>query len=185
MTNVTLSEQPSAVPQLIGAVGSSPRVNLPSITVTRPNNVTQYAIGDVFGPAGDGRIQLPNAARANGGLVTVTAWLQLNSAQATKPQFEFWWFNAQPSVAIGDNAPLTGLSDADIAAIVSRGSFTAWNAVQPQAGKLHSLTRQTIGGTCYTLPASRDLWFYIAMLNAYTPVANEALKLRFQVQYDS
>lgn len=185
MADVTLEAQTSATPQLIGAFGAAPRIKLAPIVIQRPNDVTPYAVGDVYGAAADARIQIPNAARINGGQITLQMITQVNSSQATKPQFEVWLFNAQPSVAIGDNAPLAGLADADVAALVGRATVSSWPSAQPQAGKLHAINAANVLIFPAAAAGSRDFWAYVAMLNAYTPVANEQLKLTFLTQYQS
>lgn len=186
MTLVTLEQQPATPAPLVGATSAAPRVNLPSVVVTRPNNATQYAIGDVYGDAADARIQIPNVARLAGAMATLQAWISMNSAQATKPSFDFWFFDGQPATVIGDNAPLDGLSDADVLKIIGRTAFvgsSSFTTVQPQAGKLR--TPAVFNMFSQLLLPTRDVWMYIVLANTYTPVANETLTFKLQSQYNS
>lgn len=183
-TLVTLEEQPASPAPLIGALSSAPKVAMAPIVVTRPNNATQYAIGDVYGDAADARIQIPNVNRLAGGIASIQAILAMNSAQATKPSFDFWFFDGQPATVIGDNAPFSALSDADVAKIIGRTAFvgsSSFTAVQPQAGKL--VTPALFQLFSQLVISGRDVWMYIVLANTYTPVANETLTLRPLAQY--
>ncbi len=189
MPDVTLLEQPTGTPAIIGAIASAPKVALAPIVITRPNNVTAYTIGDVYGPAADARIHVSNVGRLVGAMATLQGHLALNSAEATKPGFDFYVFSKQPETVIGDNAPFTGLSDNDVAAILGRFSFASgsWPAVaqQPQAGKTRTVVLQTFLSVGLLDVASRDLWMYAVLTNAYVPVALETLTLSLVASYQS
>lgn len=185
-TLVTLEEQPLAAPAIIGAIAAGPKIVLPDLVITRPNNATQYAIGDVYGDAADARYHIDDVARLAGGMATLAAFLKMNSAQGTKPTFDFWMFDGQPATVIGDNAPLDGLSDADVGKIIGRATFTGssgFPTTQPQAGKSRSVAVTNLLSAA--LLSGVDVWMYVVLGNTYTPVANETLTLQLTTQYVS
>lgn len=113
------------------------------IVVTRPNDTTAYAQGDVFGAAVDARITLPIPAPPSGpagaayylislSFLAVRSGANLLSTSPTLQPFVLF-FQSQPATVIADNAPLA-LSDADIALLIRQTSplyntsFTSFGA---------------------------------------------------------
>jgi len=181
-----------AVPRVVGArqtpnIGN--RYPLAPIQMVRPNDVTQYAIGDVFGDL----IHLPNIRRVAGASVSLGGGFALETTKASHPGFGVWVFSAQPD-ARADNAPLAGtLSDAENASLLGVGAISGatnwttafgvtrtgnggnWLAQGFSVGVTQTVLQES---TVMPVTAGRDLWLYLAVANnVYTPDALERLTL--------
>lgn len=169
------------------------------ITVTRPNNVTAYVAGQVFGAAADARISfavpaLPaDAVRPFSSLTMVAIDRVIPSAGA--PTINLVLFSAQPATVLADQANLA-LSDADIATVLPTlpGSqamqFGAWPAGVGAVGAVNVTSRRQTASTWSpvgngSITPGVTLWFYLWVQVAYTPVANEVLTLQPLYSYQA
>lgn len=181
----------AAVPRTLS--GAYPYAQLPTVVVTRPNDVTAYAIGDVYGDAADARV--PIAGFAPTRRISVLRMYMVQSRAASEVSLvNLTWlpFSAQPATVIGDNSPLA-LSDADIALAAAQigssgvvavsASFnqnsTNWlNNAAGIAGR-----RAAIFNVVLPTPASGTLWLYLFNITAYVPLALETVTIFPFVQY--
>jgi len=168
-----------------------------SVTATRPANAVAYAAGQVYGAAGDARLQLVVPALPGDAQSLVFTAVQLLAIQSREPAAAAL-NNLQLSVrqgafttVLGDQAAFA-LNDADIAAIVTT-SATGANLVAA------SFNTGTTGGTlnagagiagrratAVQLAAAANLQFlpgavlglYLFVVNAWAPIANEFVRIR-------
>lgn len=109
-----LLNPPAAPVAAFSPVCLPPYVALTPIVITRPNDVTPYAIGDVFGAAADARITVPCGLAPLASFQLRLLVVQHRAPTAAAVSIGFLPFiGAPPATVIGDNAPLA-LSDADI-----------------------------------------------------------------------
>lgn len=169
----------------------------PDIVIDRPNDVTGYVTGDVWGPAGgDCRIALGIPPVAGASLIAV-AVRALNNRPVGDPALtlRFFLFNEQPATILADNAPIA-LSDADIAriAMISNNALSAQLAfagggggtdalnmgagANGRRGAMALLVGSTIGGTV-PVGVPTPTHAYFALGAAYAPLALERTTLTF------
>lgn len=185
----------SSVPR-ISAIGLLPPVALAPVVVTRPNDAIAYAIGDVFGTAADGRIEI--AGMTPGRRVFAVRLYGVNTRSASDPTLtlNLLPFLAQPATVIGDNSRLD-LSDADIVLAATAGGITGTTATQMTFsangtqwlnGNAGTAGRKAASGILFnsgmTVPASGSIWLYPFVTSAYAPLALESVTLYSFVIYD-
>lgn len=165
--------------KIIGASTRPTQNTIGPITVTRPANTTLYAINDVWGPAGDARIQVPNVNQIAGGLATLNARFRYDlKAGAAAPQFTVFLFDGQPATVLGDNDPFAGLADADVDKILGSWSFS-FGGLQAEGALILDTNGYTTFGSVSpaTYPiTARDLWLYF-VINSYNPIASQVAQI--------
>lgn len=166
------------------------------VTVTRPNNTTAYAEGQVYGNATDARNAITVPAFLAGSRQTyfsqfvVFCVQTVPSSQGTfTPNFLF--FNAQPATVLGDGASIA-LSDADIQTILpgavtqssvpsvnmsSGGGLNMLNLSAGLSGRRGAGSSFSIGQQAAAFVPGSTVWFYVLNNAAYTPLALEQLKI--------
>lgn len=165
---------------------ASPIATTIDVTVTRPNDTTAYAANDELSDSTSAPavITVTGAARASGGSVRlISARLIDSSNQATKPQLLIFLFDT--TTTPGNDNSAFAPSDSVMNTCVGVLPFNIWypgddtsgatgNAVSPYMGPV--LNIKTSG--------SANLFARIKVLNAYTPTAQEAFKLRLDFMQD-
>lgn len=167
-----------------------------TISFTRPNNVTAYAVGQVYGPAADARIQIPVPALPADAAAPTFSSIQLYMIQQVSPAqaavaFQLVLFSAQPATVLGDQATF-GLSDADIGLVLWNGVNVSTNTGNFQTGNGSTSTLNGSAGLngrrVATSPLSLtfaaagfnpsiSLWAYLWVTSAYTPLAQEVFTI--------
>jgi len=186
MTNISLVSKgyaESGVPVTVGAT------SVPRVSVTRPNDTTQYAIGDAWSDdTGSPTVPSFTASRAaaeTGHLTGLKVFCSAN--QATKPAFQVLVFDTT-FTALEDNAAVD-LSDAEAARVaaifeVTTGDWIETNGAAGASGNLIAdvppLALNPPAFAC--LAGSQLLYVALRMTNTYTPTAEEILTLIFDVE---
>lgn len=152
------------------------------VTVTRPDNATQYSANDIIGDvSGDGIFVIPNAALELGGTGSILNLVLLVSAvEAVKPNLEVWFFDTRPAL-IADNAPFA-ITDPEIKRCL--GVLDLDGVPLETANNLlyRVVSFNPIVFRC--LAGSRDLYGALVEKGTYTPVASEVYTLRVGVGQD-
>lgn len=152
-----------------------------SATLTRPNDTTQYAIGDVVANSTTAPVAIAFAGvvRDHNGTNEIKKAFMIDSAnQSTKGDFELWLFHTAPTMD-NDNAAFTP-TDAELLNLVAVITFAGADAVVGDAtsgaggnavyfGKFKS-TSSIVG----TKASAKALHGVFVARNTYTPVAQEA-----------
>lgn len=161
------------------------------VTVTRPNNVVAYAVGQVFGAAGDARVsfttpaQPSDADRAFMQPALSFECVDQVGAAAGSLNLQLILFAAQPATVLADQAALA-LSDADIALVIPWGSSNNISGQVPFAtgagspNTVNTTNRRlavATGGVMTILTWATTYWLYLWSGSAYTPAANEVLTI--------
>lgn len=173
------------------------------VTQTRPNNVTAYAAGQVYGSAADARYALTVPALPADALgpgftsIGLLAVQNVNLAQAA-PVFNVYLFDGSPATVLGDQATIA-LSDADIALLVLGSLVTTItmsnNAAQASMLNQGAGTAGRRGSSTSSFPVTtktgkfltggQTVGVYLAVQAAYTPLALEAVTLYAAYGYSS
>jgi hypothetical protein len=162
----------------------APYSALAPITITRPNNVTAYTIGDVYGAAVDARITLAFGLPP-GTLFFANLYIVRQRAPVTANQGVTVWpfIGAPPATIIADNDPLT-LSDADINLLVKSGISAQVMIPGVTSGVNFSADPNgrvlSSGAGIYgIMPATGDGNVYVYLMKgaAYVPLALEECRL--------
>lgn len=152
--------------------------NIVQTSITRPNNTTQYAIGDVVATAaGDPVIVFDAVARSAGGAGMIMTAKMVDSAnQATPPILALWLFKARPlSVNTpADNAAFNP-SDADMLNLVGVIDLVTPKIGDATVGAGGNLVIQSdVIALPFKCAGGDDaLYGVYVMANTYTPLANE------------
>lgn len=181
--------------------GSSPAgspytlaVRGPSFLVTRPNNVTAYVVGGVYGDGVDARVQLvvpalPVGAKTGG--FSSLALYAVNSRGGADAQLQLalTLFRAQPATVLKDQDQLA-LSDADILLTMHtnanpQAGFTwasgsgATNVLNDQTGVngRRVANAGTQGDSDIPFQPGATVWGYLWATAGYVPVALETILL--------
>jgi hypothetical protein len=148
------------------------------VTVTRPANVTPYAINDawsdhVSSPVAGGFL-FANASRGDGKSGLITDLVCLGSlSPATLLEAELWLFSSTIT-NVNDNAAF-GLSITDLRKLVATIPFTMAQAASGVSkAEVEGLNRG------FTTTGSPNLYGLIKVKNAYTPGSAEALTFRLK-----
>jgi hypothetical protein len=166
----------------------------PPIVVTRPNNVTAYVSGGVYGPGADARLQIPVPALPADAQAPGFWQIRFSVVQSRAPTdpavtLEFCMAAAPFVTVLGDQA-LLALTDAEIAQLLwlqTQGSFVAagvtavvgvWT-LNHGAGILGRRGIATAAGlpTGGFLTPGSMLGLYVWVLAAYVPAALESLTI--------
>jgi hypothetical protein len=155
-----------------------------TVSKTRPNNTTTYAVSDVYSEdATTGTIwTFSNAARANGlGGIIQSAVLIHSVAQTLKIDAELWLFDTTIASGNQDNAAWA-LTDAEAKTLIgvipfSAGSFKVGNGNGIIMSDSLALPFQCAAGTT-------SIFGQVILRNAYVPVALEELTFRLRILQD-
>lgn len=159
---------------------------IPKVTITRPNNVTAYAVGDAFGDAANALITLPLGVSP--GRAYVVRLFETNTRSpvvGVSLNFHSLLFSGvAPATVIGDNNPIV-LSDADIVLAIEsqqqpyQVTFTTLG--YKYAADPNGLRCAGTVAVQYTsvMPSYGDgnLYIYYALQATYIPIALEQLVL--------
>ena len=167
-----------------------PKVNIFK-SLLRPNDATQYALGDVLDdttiPA---QTVFNDIVRFPGGTGTITDGVLTSSANGVgvlAGQFNLWLFDTAVAAHEADNVAFTP-TDNDLVNLIGIVRFnTAFEADRTAGadGNVAYMSVRTflpIGFKC--VAASRDLFGTLVVANAYTPIAFEVITIRLNVEQD-
>jgi len=167
-------------------MGTFRKATVVQAAVTRPDNTTQYAAGDVIGTAASATLTFNNVALQQGGSVIITTVLVDDSAnQATKPVLELWLFDAAPP-AVVDNAPWAPTD----AVMLTRVAALSLDSTDIYVG---NATVGAGGNSCQQwadafqvicAADSQALYGVLVVRNTYTPVAEEVFTVRVAALQD-
>lgn len=150
---------------------------------TRPNNATQYAVGDVMAAGTAAMLQFSTFASNP---VTIKGAMCIDSAaQATKPSIDLLLFEADQTDLDADNAAYTP-TDAQMLTCVgyisfATGSFVAGDAT---AGANGNSVCQVTGLNLSVAPGGGHLIYAVPVArNTYTPVANEVFTFKLLIEH--
>jgi hypothetical protein len=157
-------------------------------TLTRPDNTTQYAAGDIVADATSGAtvLAVPSCASRKGGAGVVSAvQCHLNSNQSTSADLELWIFKSQPT-AQQDNAA-ADFAQADLTdriGVVDLGdSPDVADAGSGADGKvMYAETNVNLPFEC--TDDTDSLYIVPVVRNAYTPIAEEELTVMLSIFQD-
>jgi hypothetical protein len=157
----------------------------PSQSVTRPNNATAYAAGDVIGTATTHVLDFSDVGKLAGGSGLLAGALLIDSAnQATAPSLELWLFSAAPAAQV-DNVAFAP-TDVELANLVGVIPLTTARVGDATAGAAGNLVIQSdIASLIYKCaPGTTHLYGVLVVRNAYAPVANEVFTVVLSVLQD-
>lgn len=159
------------------------------VSVTRPSDTTQYAVGDAWSDStSNPTVPSFTAARIAGGTGLLTSLtLACSANQTTKPAITIFVFDTT-FTAINDNAAVA-LSAATAARLVTIFNVGAsdWKITNPAAGASGNIVAQVtpvFPAAFQCLTGSQSLYVVIRLENTYTPTSGETLTLIFGVQQD-
>ena len=169
---------------VIGGITVTPRV-----TITRPDDTTQYTIGDAWSDSA-GAPTVPSfvAARITAGSGLFTGMKAIDSAaNATKLGIQVLLFDTT-FTALEDNAAMD-MVDAETLRLVAifEVATTDWvvtNAGAAAAGNCVAQVAPLGSGYPGFVALSQTLYVAVRLTNAYTPVSEEVLTLIFDIQQD-
>jgi len=149
-------------------------IRLSKATVTRPNNATQYAAGDVVGPAaGDAmefNVETPGAV--------VSAILIDSAAEATKPDIDLLLFDEEPTVA-NDNEAFAPTDDQMKDHCIGVIVFDKANFRTGGAG--NGVINATAFGSFPFGAVDRKIYGVMVARNTYTPFALEEITIKLGI----
>jgi hypothetical protein len=154
-------------------------------TITRPNDTTAYATGDVINASGSTTpILLDLGKLTNNSFVFQTHLISSNASST--PSIDVYFFSASFTIA-ADNAALAP-SAANLGTYLGKISHTSWTAFSN--GKISSAKAdapiglqaisQYSGGTTLATD-SAYIYAVLVAAGAYTPTANEQITLKVDV----
>jgi hypothetical protein len=162
-----------------------------TITIVRPNNVTAYAAGQVWGDGTDARVNIPIPAAPSDIVIPGFNGLVL-LAVVSRPRTDtigtaerVALFLAQPTTILGDQAVFS-VSDAEIATILAGESNISSALSSTSTGSQLNASagvagRRFLGSATVSFPSGffltpgGTLYAYFRVVTAYTPVALETL----------
>jgi hypothetical protein len=166
------------------------------VTITRPNDTTAYAAGQVYGPAVDARIAIPVPALPIDAIGTSFTQMQIE-AYISRPVSDTivplngYLFNALPTLH-ADKDPIA-LVDTDIPKLVLANTSPSaiQTATATNSGYLNGgvgvLGRRSIGSISVVptvgITPSSTLYLLLKVSGIYTPVANEKVFLFYSFAY--
>lgn len=155
--------------------------------VTRPNDTTQYAVGDVIAAGTPVPLTFTNVVLSNNGSNRIVKAMALDSAaQATKAQIDLYLFDTTLTVD-ADNAAFTP-TDAELAklvAIIRFDTFVTGDATSGAGGNAVAFGKNLEGFQETPIRAavgSRTLYGVAVARNTYTPVADEVFTFTLWVE---
>lgn len=145
-------------------------------TITRLNDTTAYAAGDVWTSSTNARLEFTGMPSPLGsGFLINSALCICSAAQATKPDLELYLFDTDITDLDNDNVAWTP-TDAQLLTLVGAiafpvASFKAGDATAGAGGNAVCWVNNA-AVTC----TANVLYGVVIVRNAYTPVALESLK---------
>lgn len=147
-------------------------------SVTRPNDTTQYAVGDVIAAGTPVPLTFTNIVLSNNGSNRIVKAMAVDgAAQATKAQIDLYLFDTTLTVD-ADNAAFTP-TDAEmekLVAIIRFDTFVPGDATAGAGGNAVAFGKNLEGFQNTPIRAalnSRTLYGVAVAKNTYTPVADE------------
>jgi hypothetical protein len=155
-----------------------------SAVFTRPADTTQYAAGDVVGPATTPAAQsFPNAARGAGGSGKILDILLMFDLETiTTATFRLHFFNAVLTPA-ADNAAFAGIATLPASYI----GYVDPVILVTQAGGTAGQIRHSFGTSPFYYQCAdggTGLWMVITALGAYTPKSGGLVRTTLTVERD-
>ena len=156
------------------------------VTITRPNNTTQYAAGEVITQTTPVVLTFEGASRLPGGNSMIIDAIIMDSANQTlKLSAELWLFTAAP-VMDDDNAVFTPTS-AELLKLIGIMQFsTAFvgDAAAGASGNCALVSEHTYLPQNFQCASGlTSIYGVLITRNAYTPIANEVLTIILKVLY--
>jgi len=142
-------------------------------SITRPNNATQYAAGDVIGTASTHVLSFASNLIAKGAnKFLYRAHIVSSESPATAPQLELWLFNKAPA-AQADNAAFA-VTDAEMLQLLGVIPMaTSYVGLASGNRFIDSDSSTPIVWNADSVGSTSDLFGVLVVRNTYTPVANE------------
>lgn len=148
-------------------------------SVTRPSNTTAYASGDVIGTATTAVLEFEDVARSNGGSGMIMTAVAIDSAaQGTQPSLELWLFTAALAV-VADNEPFAP-TDAEMLNLVSVITLSSAKV----GGANLAIISDMVATPFKCAGGSANLYGYLVVRNAYTPIADEVFTVKLSSLQD-
>ena len=189
LTGITNARAGAGMPseEVIGVIGGI--TVTPRVTITRPDDTTQYTIGDAWSDSA-GAPTVPSfvAARITAGSGLFTGMKAIDSAaNATKLGIQVLLFDTT-FTALEDNAAMD-MVDAETLRLVAifEVATTDWvvtNAGAAAAGNCVAQVAPLGSGYPGFVALSQTLYVAVRLTNAYTPVSVEVLTLIFDIKQD-
>lgn len=152
----------------------SPAVTV-SQNVRRPNDIDQYAIGDVLDTNPGAGLTFSNVVRGEAMTGSIVdALLRDNANQATDGDFELWLFDTALAAYDADNATFTP-TDAELINLVGVLQFATPFVANAGAGQggaiIYQAAKTFLPIKFVTTATSNDLFGVLVVKNTYTPIA--------------
>lgn len=161
------------------SVGTTPRTVEAQDSVTRPNDTTQYAVGDAISnnattPTADGYFALDFGGRLGGGLTLTDFVLHKSDQDQTGADIWVLLFTTAPAFAGWEDNAAVAITDAEMKECKGLVKFDADDWANVGTGDMQHVSK-TIG----IVPAadSRTIYGIMVAGGTYTPAANEAFTL--------
>jgi len=159
-----------------------------TVSITRPNNTTQYTANTGWANATSGAVSTPlkGFCKAVSGGAGVSEYLTdveiIDGAnQSTQLAGLIYIFDSPPSSPISDNATWN-LATADVITTTVTVPFTLANVSNAGSGAAGSQTVLASIGAIHTCVGGGTAWLMVEVTNTYTPVANEVLTIRLKYE---
>ncbi len=159
-----------------------------SQNVRRPNDIDQYAIGDVVDTDPGAGLTFSNVVRGEGMAGSIIdGVLRSNANQATDGDFELWLFDTALAAYDADNDKFTPTDD-DIINLIGILQFATpfeANAGAGQGGAIIYQAAKTFLPLRFaTTATSTDLFGVLVVRNTYTPIGFERFTVTLKIEQD-
>jgi len=148
-------------------------------SITRPNDTTTYAAGDVIGTASSQVLTFNGVSTpfVQGAGAVCGVQVISSAAPATLPSLELWLFKTAPTAAADNTA--WAVTDAELLDLI--GVIPLANTYVGLASGNHvQQAAQTLVN--FNLPSGSDVIYGVLVVrNAYVPVAQEVYKVKIMV----
>jgi len=150
--------------------------------ITRPDNITAYAAGDVITNATAICLTFPDCAKEKGDSGVITQVTIIDSIQAATPLTgELWLFSATLTPA-DDNAAFAP-TDAQALTCIGVIPFTSAGYLAANSVVVHI---SNFGGLTFQCAADNtSLYGVLVARNAYAPTALETFQVKLHIIYDT
>lgn len=157
-----------------------------SSAITRPNNATQYAAGDVVAAVTtSNHFTFAGATSKAGGTGRITnARITSSANQSTKLDGELWLFHTDIA-EVGDNVAFAP-SDAEMLTRIGIIDFAtaSWVAGKSDSGADGNSGCETTGLDIVFKAATTDIYDVLVARNTYTPVSSEVFTIQLMIEQD-
>lgn len=142
------------------------------VSKTRPNDTTQYAVGDVIAETGTSTVwTFPGMASSDGGVVRIeTSTLLVSTDEVTALQANLLLFTVAPAT-VNDNTA-AAITDAEMLNCVGSIVFAT-----PTKAVLSALYTTNPNLVIKLAEGTRKLYGVLVAVNTYTPVASAVLTI--------